>query len=454
MATKTLERHRLVEKGGQPFREALADRKGVQRREIVIIEAGWGSSGYYPVDVLKRDGPKTFPVGTHMYLNHPTPREESERPERDVTELVGKIVEAARMVDTKLVAVAEIYEHWVPVIDAMADDIGLSMRGWGLEEFGEREGKSGPIVTELLEAESVDYVTRAGAGGKIGRLIESARAVTGALPIEEARNAANWFEARLHCDFTTRADSLFAEGYITREERKALSGAIGDALEAFNAAVKANVPALLERDPYDEPGESETALEESRSGGPTEEEVMAENAGLADLERQFREFKESTEKKLQEAETKTKEAEASRDRAEDALRVREAGRIIEAKVDTVEGLPSTARRRIIESALRGGDVPTLSDGRLDKSLLEERAVAAVREEQEYLANLIGGDGATLGGTGSGTGTGTGSALAESGSSFLGGAGGGKEGDGDDDLEAVFQKMGLNESAAKAAAEGR
>lgn len=446
MSTATKKRLRLVEKrDAVPFRESLGKRKGNQRREIVIIEAGWGSSGYYSEDVLKRDGPRVFPAGTHMYLNHPTPREEAERPERSVDELVGKTVEDARMVGNQLVSVAEIYEHWVPVIDAMADDIGLSIRGYGTEEFGEKEGKSGPLITALLEAESIDYVTRAGAGGAIGRLIESARKVTGAQPIEEARNAANWFEARLHSDFTTRADTLFAEGHITREERIALSGAIGEALNAFNAEVKVNVPQLLKRDPFDEPRESEVNVQECGSGRPKEEDQVADDNALSELRSEFRQFKESMESKLGEQETKTKEAEARAERAEEALRLREAGQIVEAKVSEIEGIPSTARRRIISEALRGGDVPTLSDGSLDRALLEERAVAAIRAEQEYLADLIGGDGGSLEGSGRVRG------VSESGSFAFGGGSSRQE---DDDLEAVFQNMGLSESAAKRAAEGR
>ena len=37
---------------------------------IKIIQPGWGSSGYYPKDVLERDGPNVFTKGTKMYINH------------------------------------------------------------------------------------------------------------------------------------------------------------------------------------------------------------------------------------------------------------------------------------------------------------------------------------------------------------------------------------------------
>jgi hypothetical protein len=57
---------------------------------LKIIDAGWGSSGYYSADVLKRDGPKVFTSGLHMYLDHPSVTEEADRPERSVKDLAGE----------------------------------------------------------------------------------------------------------------------------------------------------------------------------------------------------------------------------------------------------------------------------------------------------------------------------------------------------------------------------
>lgn len=441
------DRQLLTERGKHAFSDPSAG-KGSQRREVTLIEAGWGSSGFYPEDVLRRDGPRVFSKGTPMYLNHPTPREETERPERDVLDKVGKLVEDAYMKGDKLMSVAEVYSHWVPVIDSIADDVGLSIRAYGPTSFGEEQGKRGQIVESILERDSVDYVTEAGAGGKVGQLVESAREVA----LKEARNAANWLEAQIHKDFTNRADSMFADGYLSREERIALSGAIGEALTTFNTAVEADVPALLKRDPYDGPEEDESGLNESGSGRQTKEEEVADDKALSELRESVRELQtkqKDTEDQLKEAKDLAAKEKARGDRAEEGLRLREAGKIVAEEVGKIEGLPSTARQRIIESALRGGDVPTMSDGRLDGRLLEERARAAVKEEQEYLANLIGGDGSTFEfPTGGGSGTVRG--LNESGADR--GGGGGNEGS--DDLEKVFQRMGLSEAASKVAAEGR
>jgi hypothetical protein len=146
-----------------------------QRREVVLISAGWGSSGYYSEEVLSRDIPAIFPVGTHMYLDHPTAQENAERPERSTLDLVGKIVETPRMAGIEAVAVVEIYPHWVPIIEAMKDDIGLSIRAMGVADEGDAGGKRGMVIEKLTEGISVDYVTKAGAGGRIGELVESAR---------------------------------------------------------------------------------------------------------------------------------------------------------------------------------------------------------------------------------------------------------------------------------------
>src|SRR5207249_5898728 len=59
-------------------------------------------------------------------------------------------------------------------------------------------------------------------------------------------------ESRIHAGFTNMADDLFGQGYLTRAERIALSGAIGDALDAYNVTVSASAPQLAERGIYDE----------------------------------------------------------------------------------------------------------------------------------------------------------------------------------------------------------
>jgi hypothetical protein len=60
----------------------------------------------------------------------------------------------------------------------LAPHIGVSVRAGGTVEEGEAEGREGRIVTaiEANPGNSVDFVTRAGRGGAVAQLLESARA--------------------------------------------------------------------------------------------------------------------------------------------------------------------------------------------------------------------------------------------------------------------------------------
>lgn len=154
-----------------------ADGRGM----VKIIQAGWGSSGYYPADVLKRDGAKAFPAGTHMYLDHPTAQEARDLPERSVSKLAGKTLSDARWIENHphgagLYAEVEIKPSVRNDLDAIAQDIGTSIMASGTYELGEAEGKKGKIITAITQGDSIDFVTRAGAGGLIVPLLESRRA--------------------------------------------------------------------------------------------------------------------------------------------------------------------------------------------------------------------------------------------------------------------------------------
>jgi hypothetical protein len=147
---------------------------------IKIIQPGWGSSGYYPANVLERDGPKVFLKGTHMYLDHPTMSEDSERPERSVKDLAAVLETDARW-DSKGAAGPGLYADARPLngfgeaLNDIAPHIGVSIRAMGTATAGEAEGEIGPIIETLVAAKSVDFVTHAGAGGAVLSLLESAR---------------------------------------------------------------------------------------------------------------------------------------------------------------------------------------------------------------------------------------------------------------------------------------
>lgn len=147
------------------LKEAKAD------YEIKLIAPGKGSSAFYPAEVLKRDGPKVFKAGTHVYLNHPTAAEESARPEGDVKNLAGVLTTQAAYHESHakgpgLYARMKVFADHGQMVEEKAAHVGMSIRASGNAESG--KAKDGlPILKELISAESVDVVTRAGAGGMI-----------------------------------------------------------------------------------------------------------------------------------------------------------------------------------------------------------------------------------------------------------------------------------------------
>lgn len=142
---------------------------------VKVIESGWGSSGYYPANVLSQYGPAVFKKGTKVFMNHPSMSEASDRPERDVHQLAGKLASDAVFQEGALFAEVEFYSHYAPIIREMAEDVGLSIHAFGEAKVGEAEGRTGPIIESLVEdpLTSVDVVTVAGAGGKFLTLLES-----------------------------------------------------------------------------------------------------------------------------------------------------------------------------------------------------------------------------------------------------------------------------------------
>lgn len=162
--------------------------------KVKVIEAGWGSSGYYPAEMLREYGPNVFKKGTKVFMNHPSMNEENDRPERDVEKLAGKLTSDAYFTENGLVAEIQFYSHYAPIIKEMYEDVGLSIRALGEASLGEAEGREGPIIESLVAdaLTSVDVVTVAGAGGKFISLLESyTRKDTGTVEVTESLSEGN-----------------------------------------------------------------------------------------------------------------------------------------------------------------------------------------------------------------------------------------------------------------------
>ena len=146
---------------------------------VKIIQPGWGSSGYYPKEVLQRDAP-VFKSGLQMFWDHPSMSQEADRPERTLRDLAGVLATAAEWKEDKvngsgLYATAKVFEPYVSAVKELAPHIGVSIRAAGTAKEGEADGETGLIIEEITDAASVDFVTMPGAGGKVLELFESFR---------------------------------------------------------------------------------------------------------------------------------------------------------------------------------------------------------------------------------------------------------------------------------------
>jgi len=203
-----------------PLQERAVAKDGTV--SIKIIQPGWNMSNpsrYYPAEILRRDGATAFPSGTHMYWNHPTESEQSERPEGDLCNLAAVFVSNPAYDDAgpdgpgsyvKAKAFGE-YKH---ALQELAPHIGVSINAGGYAVDGEVEGREGKIVTELLPvrplsssksmaASTVDFVTRPSAGGHILQLFEGAGRVA---PAELMRETNEMNEEKL-----TQAEARIVE---------------------------------------------------------------------------------------------------------------------------------------------------------------------------------------------------------------------------------------------------
>lgn len=222
---------------------------------VRLIRAGWSLNGnLYPPEVLRAAADNgAFPKGTLTFADHDTDEEESARPAGSVKNLAGVLETDARWDEGEQALMAEVrlFAPWRESILDMASAIGMSIRAWVTGEQGERDGRSGFLVDNIVEGRSVDFVTVPAAGGGIVSVLEAV-----GHPVREAPNVGHWLESRIHASFTNLADQRFGDGYLTRDERITLSSAIGDALTAFAARVETDAPHLYQRHPWSEPDEA------------------------------------------------------------------------------------------------------------------------------------------------------------------------------------------------------
>lgn len=169
----------ITEAAAAPAADQITERGTVP---IVLISPGWGSSGYYSAQVLEAAvNGIVFPAGTKMFMDHPGEAESYDRPERSIRDLIGVLESDARW-DPKqgVIGEAKVFDQYCGMFrdPDFVDAIGVSIRAYADTRIGEAEGRKGTIITDLVEAVSVDYVTTPGRGGKVLAVLESARSDT------------------------------------------------------------------------------------------------------------------------------------------------------------------------------------------------------------------------------------------------------------------------------------
>jgi hypothetical protein len=171
----------------EPARESVFDSSAAHFRlleagktglmiDVHIISPGWGSSGYYSEKVLRKACESgVYPEGMHMHIDHPTRTAAKEQPARTIkgeSPLAAILTKPGQYLQDGwdgpgVYAQARVLPQFVEDIKAMDGHIGISHYVSGASEVGTADGRSGPIITELMadELNTVDFVTVPGAGG-------------------------------------------------------------------------------------------------------------------------------------------------------------------------------------------------------------------------------------------------------------------------------------------------
>jgi hypothetical protein len=218
----------LIESDVVPLEEKAMRRDGTVA--LKIIQPGWGSSGYYPAEVLKRDGPKVFTKGLKSYWDHPTASQEAERPERSLRDLAAELVSDARWEDNGpagpgLYADAKVFGGYKEAVEELAPHIGVSIRALGRAKKGEAEGRKGQVIEALTAARSVDFVTVPGAGGQVLQMFEAAGRApsSGEVTLEEGEDMEKLEEAQKALTEALERAQRAEEALVLREAQGVVS---------------------------------------------------------------------------------------------------------------------------------------------------------------------------------------------------------------------------------------
>lgn len=395
-------------------RDRVVESAASGRLRVAIITPGWGSSGYYSESVIKEAADnKIFPAGTHLFMDHPSETEEWDRPERSVRDLAAVLRDDARWDANENALIGDV-QLIGPYRESLSDPellnaIGLSIRASGEFSEGEAEGRKGRIVTKLLEGLSVDFVTRAGRGGKVLQILESARNRAAESLTRETfdllRRALG--DAGHIIDFDPEESSVVYLDWSTEPSktfRDQYEVSDGSATLAGNPVEVRQVTSFVPVDTTSSATESTTDPDVPAPAGQPNEESDKEDIMPQIEEARLRQLEEDAGR-VTALESERDTAVSERDNAireRDQLRARESARPV--VTTALEGcqLPASAQRRVTENALR--NIPLAEDGSVDEDKLRSQVEKAREAEESEVAAILkaAGVGAVTGFGGSNT----------------------------------------------------
>lgn len=384
------------------------------RQEITIATPGWGSSGYYSAKVLEQAAvDRVFTKGTQMHIDHDGEMARFEQPAGSLTKLAAALDEDARWqpdwvdpdtgVKGRLVAEADVYSPWRAFLKEAKAVIGASLSASAEVSKGTAEGRKGIIVEKLLPSplNRVDYVTKAGRGGRISAILESANLLLSETVANDIRKwlsqavrdthatEDNWAYMEDHSDefvFFESNRKTYRQGYTLDGVNVTLSG---DPVEVrrrveydpvtVTAAAEGQAPAAAPEDSSPIPAE---VTQEAKSKETNMAEVNVEEARLRTLEESHGRVP-ALEAKVEAAEARVAEAEKRAATAESTVRARDFATTIVQAANAE--LSEATVSRIVATAT--AQIPLTEALQLDTDALTESVNAARLAEETYLAKL-------------------------------------------------------------------
>lgn len=346
------------------------DPRGTGKFLVRIIDEGEGSSAIYTREALQRAVGRHFAAGTHMYLDHAPDSRRGVHGERSVRDLASVLTtDAYYSDDGALVAEAQALPGYEATLEALAPHVGLSISAVAEVDPPTTPGGK-PTVSQFLAVESVDWVVKAGRGGKVMAILESAGTPTIEATANERRDQ---LSAAVRAAYASGPDEY---AWVRDFDDNAVVFEFGDQLYS---------------QPYTVTDDDLTA---TLTGQRTEvravtQYVPAHSAGVATTESPKEELMpEITQAELDalntratDAEKRAETAEAALAEAEKAKRTTEARKAAAAKVaEAAKDLPDSMVARIT-ATVEAQVGETLPDD------IDQTVTAAVEAERQYLASI-------------------------------------------------------------------